>query len=569
VRQHAAPAPRPAAPSWRPPAHPLPSLSPFDRNHEDFAQNNNNKVDKNSFANLLFRKGLAGAGAGENALAISQTDKSTGEPVDFIASVFDVYGTMPHGLFLGVENPSTGRPQKWAMFMHGGVELGLDARNFLFAQRNDAKTVVIGGHKEFKNVGGKVTENVVQVVKLIDRSFISSLLPASNDVHHPSFGSKEYLFEEVKNKLRCEAYKNIRQLLSVDDILGAGHIKTWKKETNNDFTDRSAWPADDYVEWEGKPIFAHMALQLRWGDFSDKPGDFWAMRSLGRQKLGSYLTETWMRAHGVAAIFRGHQHNGNYLTGLLNGGGFFDAWGTGSVQTIISGANMFGPRRLGDAFAVLGMTGDAPATWKLTKCTRAPDLPLALPRGTAPPKPKLEKLTCLEDKGWKAGDPASRRKQSFGGESSDDEDNIIMKRKGRSNDQRKAAEDEQQIDSSSSSRCPKISMPGSDEEDFGRLFFSKESSQRIQQRRKSKGDSIPMNHIKAGADDHIMQPDGANAIQSNMIIRRDSLDKPQPQPNIIQKGPIINHQEQQRDIRGPVGTQQPPPDADALLAVVR
>jgi len=455
------------------------------------------------------------------------------------------------------------------MFMHGGVELGLDARNFLFAQRNDAKTVVIGGHKEFKNVGGKVTENVVQVVKLIDRSFISSLLPASNDVHHPSFGSKEYLFEEVKNKLRCEAYKNIRQLLSVDDILGAGHIKTWKKETNNDFTDRSAWPADDYVEWEGKTIFAHMALQLRWGDFSDKPGDFWAMPSLGRQKLGSYLTETWMRAHGVAAIFRGHQHNGNYLTGLLNGGGFFDAWGTGSVQTIISGANMFGPRRLGDAFAVLGMTGDAPATWKLTKCTRAPDLPSALPRGTAPPKPTLEKLTCSEDKGWKAGDPASRRKQSFGGESSDDEDNIIMKRKGKSNDQRKA-EDEQQIDSSSSSRCPKISMPGSDEEDFGRLFFSKLSSQRIQQRRTSKGDSIHMNLIKAGTDDHIMQPGGANAIQSNMIIRRDSLDKPQPQPNIIQKGPIINQQEQQqRDIRGPVGNQQPPPDADALLAVVR
>jgi hypothetical protein len=231
---------------------------------------------------------------------------------------------------------------------------------------------------------------------------------------------------------------------------------------------------------------------------------------------------------------------------------------------------MFGPRRLGDAFAVLGMTGDAPATWKLTKCTRAPDLSLALPRGTAPPKPKLEKLTCLEDKGWKAGDPASRRKQSFGGESSDDEDNIIMKRKGRSNDQRKA-EDEQQIDSSSSSRCPKVSMPGSDEEDsdFGRLFyFSKESSQRIQQRRKSKGDSIHMNHIKAVTDDHIMQPGGANAIQSNMIVRKDSLDKPQPQRDIIQKGPITNQQEQQRDIRGPVGNQQPPPGADALLGVV-
>lgn len=77
-----------------------------------------------------------------------------------------------------------------------------------------------------------------------------------------------------------------------------------------------------------------------------------------------------------------------------------------------------------------------------------------------------------------------------------------------------------------------------------------------------------MNHIKAVTDDHIMQPGGANAIQSNMIVRKDSLDKPRPQRDIIQKGPITNQQEQQRDIRGPFGNQQPPPGADALLGVV-
>lgn len=382
--------------------------------------------------------------------------------MQFIASVYDVYGTMPHGLFLGVAKNPESLPEKWVMFVHGGVELGLDARGFL-QQPNNIKTVVIGRHQVYKrreNKNNGAVEIVdTQVVKIIDRSFILRFLSVS---------SAALLRKKVERAVSC-ANKKIppANALSADDILGPGDINRWTKETNGNFY---SWPADDNIEYNDRIIPAHMALQLRWGDFSDHADELWSMENPGRQKLGSELTETWMREHGVATIFRGHQHYGTYLEGLLQGHGFYNSWGKESVLTIISGANLFGanqPQRFGDAFAILGVIGDAPATWTLTKCTRAPDLQGALARNTAPRPPKLDELKCFEDKSWN-----DQRKQS-------EEDNILFKKANKSKGK---AEDEQQIDSRT---CEKKRTESLEEEAelFARKIFKKPrpSSPRSQQ----------------------------------------------------------------------------------------
>ena len=221
------------------------------------------------------------------------------------AALLRPYSFLPVALFLSIN----GGP--WAAFQHGFLEQGVSVAGFLGtevpASNNNPNRLRFGYIGEPNQAPGTVPR--------------------------------------VKRKAWFDGLSNVHnQAVKAAAELGGLGTKAFQDSPENS-------PLWSLTKSEG----SGMPLQFRWGDVSDAAEQFWAV-SGARSALGRELTEKWLRANSVSAVFRGHQHNGKYLAAMLHGpsvnnnnnnnagqgDGTVDSWGAGLVTTIVSAGP--GPR---------------------------------------------------------------------------------------------------------------------------------------------------------------------------------------------------------------------------------
>lgn len=308
--------------------------------------------------------------------------------------VFRVYETLPVALFIGVVPAVADRgaavvskvegasvdaigvptpnialgsdgalPTAYLMAVHGGIEVGVDAWDFL----NDVRIT----HDD-----------------IIPRSTAQSIAPSNDE---DSTGGGAY-------GLYAGARGPVIQYSAIDALRRRDWYDTRPPEVQARISERArgvlenlgrkpafwrarvagrkyAGASDAAGEFPLHPMEYSPSMGFMWNDFFVSDTSRYLEYNPGRGLVfGHDLVQHWLNDNRIAGILRAHQHNdspgvGPMLSNVRRGRGVHDNWGgSGMVLTFLSGGHIPYLDFLHDSFGLLDLPSEQPTSWRLDHC---------------------------------------------------------------------------------------------------------------------------------------------------------------------------------------------------------